>query len=267
MKDAPAMAAGPGFTIPSNLTADMGTQFLGTLTSAQAALITNLVEVQRDSLYEIVDTRHAISTELRKFIQTDAVDEETVLSLAEKYGGLDGTIVYHYAVAFTEVSETLTPEQTAAQTELRESWNTIPCSGAYLYSEKIDMPEIVNTDFLFGSTDDSVVTAGTIVKIADGFTFTEGPAADAVGNLYFSDITANRIYRWSAASGVTVFRENSGGANGLFFDRNGNLLACEGTNKRLVSIDAKGNVTVLAGKYQNKAFNEPNDLWLWAGSY
>ena len=108
----------------------------------------------------------------------------------------------------------------------------------------------------------SVVAPGAEVKkLTGGFKFTEGPAADAQGNIFFSDIPNNRIHKWSLDGKLSTFRENSGGANGLFFDKNGNLLACEGGGKRLVSIDQNGNVTVLAYKYQDKPFNSLNDLW------
>jgi len=56
--------------------------------------------------------------------------------------------------------------------------------------------------------------------------------------------------------------ENSGGTNGLAFDSAGNLIACQGDTGRMISIDAEGNVTVLADRYQNKRFNKPNDLWI-----
>jgi len=109
----------------------------------------------------------------------------------------------------------------------------------------------------------SVVADGAKVeKLAGGFAFTEGPAADAQGNVYFSDIPNNRIHKWSLEGKLSTFRENSGGANGLYFDKDGNLLACEGGGRRLVSIDQKGNVTVLADKYQGKKFNSLNDLWI-----
>jgi gluconolactonase len=73
----------------------------------------------------------------------------------------------------------------------------------------------------------------------------------------------NRIHKWSLDGKLSTFRENSGGANGLFVDKKGNLVACEGDGRRLVSIDLiKGNVTVLADKYQDKQFNSPNDLWI-----
>jgi gluconolactonase len=109
----------------------------------------------------------------------------------------------------------------------------------------------------------SLVAPGAKVeKLAGGFKFTEGPAADAQGNIFFTDISNNRIHKWSLDGTLSTFREDSGGANGLFFDKKGNLLACEGGRRRIVSIDAKGNVTVLADKYDNKQFNSPNDLWL-----
>jgi len=109
----------------------------------------------------------------------------------------------------------------------------------------------------------SVVAPGAEVKkLCNGFRFTEGPAADAKGNVYFSDIPNNRIHKWSLDGELTTFRENSGGANGLFFDDRGNLLACEGGGRRLVSIDPQGNVTVLADSYRGKKFNSLNDLWI-----
>lgn len=100
-----------------------------------------------------------------------------------------------------------------------------------------------------------------VKKLVGGFKFIEGPAADAQGNIFFSDIPNNRIHKWSLDGKLSTFRENSGGANGLYFDKNGNLLACEGGGRRLVSIDPNGNVTVLADKYQEKPFNSLNDLW------
>ncbi|MFQ6034598.1 MAG: SMP-30/gluconolactonase/LRE family protein [Sedimentisphaerales bacterium] len=110
---------------------------------------------------------------------------------------------------------------------------------------------------------ESVVAKGAKVKkLAGGFKFTEGPAADAKGNIYFSDIPNNRIHKWSLDGKLSTFRENSRGANGLFFDKAGNLLACEGDGRQLVSINPQGQVTVLADKYDGKPFNKPNDLWL-----
>jgi len=113
-------------------------------------------------------------------------------------------------------------------------------------------------------TGKSVVAEGAkIVRLPGKFRFTEGPAADARGDVFFTDIPNNRIHKWSVADKkMSVWREDSGGSNGLYFDRKGNLLACEGNRGRLVSITPKGKVTVLAGKYEGKRFNKPNDLWI-----
>jgi len=108
----------------------------------------------------------------------------------------------------------------------------------------------------------SLIAPGAEVeKLTDGFAFTEGPAADAKGNVYFTDIPNNRIHVWSISGALSTFRENSGGANGLCFDAEGNLYVCEGGNRRIVKIDPQGNVTVLADNYKGKKLNSPNDLW------
>ena len=108
-----------------------------------------------------------------------------------------------------------------------------------------------------------VATNAKIVKLAGGFQFTEGPAVDADGNVYFSDIPNDKIYKWSVAeAAVSLFRENSGGANGLFFDKAGNLIACEGTTRQISSISPRGEVSVIVDRYMGKRFNRPNDLWI-----
>jgi len=114
-----------------------------------------------------------------------------------------------------------------------------------------------------GNDGGSVVAPGAKVqKLAGDFRFTEGPATDAVGNVFFSDIPNNRIHKLSLDGRLSVFRENSGGANGLYFDSRGNLLACEGGGRRLVSISPQGQVTALADSYEGKRFNSLNDLWI-----
>jgi len=107
-----------------------------------------------------------------------------------------------------------------------------------------------------------VADGANVEKLAGGFNFTEGPAADTRGNIFFTDIPNNRIHKWSLDGKLSTFRENSGGANGLYFDEEGHLLACEGGGRRLVSIDPKGEARVLADKYQGKKFNSLNDLWI-----
>ena len=101
-----------------------------------------------------------------------------------------------------------------------------------------------------------------VEKLAGGFKFTEGPAVDAEGNVFFSDIPNRRIHKWSVDGKLSTFREQSGGSNGLYFDGNGNLIACEGVARRLTSTATDGKVTVLADEYNGKKLNSPNDLWI-----
>jgi gluconolactonase len=101
-----------------------------------------------------------------------------------------------------------------------------------------------------------------IQKLADGFQFTEGPAADQEGNVYFTDIPNSKIHKWSTDGELSTFMENTNRTNGLFFDKNGNLICCVAGTGKLVSIDSKGKITVLADIYEGKRFNSPNDLWI-----
>jgi hypothetical protein len=155
LKDAPAMG-NPGYSIDPNLTANSGNAFLGELDQTQYDLVSNLVDVQRDNLYEIVDRREDVALLLRGLMTSDTVDEAAVMSLMNRYGELDGEIVYLYASAFAAVEQTLTAAQ-LAELMLIRNIDDFPCSGAYLYSENILMPVIENTDFLFG------------VLLSDGF--------------------------------------------------------------------------------------------------
>ncbi len=108
----------------------------------------------------------------------------------------------------------------------------------------------------------SLIAPGAkLEKLSGGFSFTEGPAADNKGNVYFTDIPNNRIHIWSTDGKLSTFRENSGGANGLYFDEKGNLYVCEGKNRRISRIDTNGKVTVLADNYKGKKLNSPNDLY------
>ncbi len=105
---------------------------------------------------------------------------------------------------------------------------------------------------------------GEIKQVATGFKFTEGPAVAPNGDIYFTDIPNNKIYVWSTKGSLSTYLENTGGANGLLFDNNGNLLVCEGGNRRLVSINlkTKTKTTILADKFKDKKLNSPNDLWI-----
>ena len=106
------------------------------------------------------------------------------------------------------------------------------------------------------------------VETAVSIVFTEGPAADADGNVYFSEIRGNRILKYTPDGNFTVFREPSGRANGLAFDPHGRLVACEGAGlptgeggRRITRTDlATGKIEALADSFEGKRLNSPNDL-------
>lgn len=106
---------------------------------------------------------------------------------------------------------------------------------------------------------------GEIKKLHGDFQFTEGPAADRHGNLYFTDIPAEKIYQVDAAGKLSLFLEGSNKMNGLMVNKEGQLYGCE-MQGRLVSIDpATKKVTVLSDAYEGKRYNAPNDLVIDAG--
>ena len=109
---------------------------------------------------------------------------------------------------------------------------------------------------------DPVAEGARVRKLAGGFKFLEGPAADKKGHVFFSDIPNNRIHRWSLAGKLTTFQERSGGANGLYFDSKGRLLACQGKARRVARYTRNGKQTVLVAAFGNKPLNSPNDLWI-----
>ena len=111
----------------------------------------------------------------------------------------------------------------------------------------------------FGSEKVSRFTASPVEKAAGGFQFTEGPVWHKDGYLLFSDIPANKIMKWTPDGKVATFREDSGGANGLTFDSQGRLIACEHGNRRVSVTAADGTISAVAETCQGKKFNSPND--------
>ncbi|MDP4812914.1 MAG: SMP-30/gluconolactonase/LRE family protein, partial [Saprospiraceae bacterium] len=125
---------------------------------------------------------------------------------------------------------------------------------------------ILFVHFSFGQImdDASIVKNGAkLIKIGSGFIFTEGPAVDKMGNVFFTDQPNNTIVKWSANSGqLNIFSDNSGRANGLYFDQNGNLLACADMDNEIWSFYPDGKYKVLLDLYDGKKLNGPNDLWV-----
>jgi gluconolactonase len=120
---------------------------------------------------------------------------------------------------------------------------------------------------------DTIVPANPkIFKLAEGFSFIEGPVWARQGYLLFSDPNENRIYKYTPTGELAIFREQSGyagadigeytqpGSNGLAFDRRGRLTIDEHGNRRVTRLELDGTVTVLADRDQGRRLNSPNDL-------
>src|SRR5659263_278162 len=99
-------------------------------------------------------------------------------------------------------------------------------------------------------------------KLAGGFLFTEGPASDAKGNVYFTDQPNNRIMVWTTEGKLRTFMEPCGRSNGLYIDRKGYIWACADEKNELWQIVQDKKVTVVLGQFMGKPFNGPNDLWI-----
>jgi gluconolactonase len=104
---------------------------------------------------------------------------------------------------------------------------------------------------------------GILDTIQKGFGFTEGPAVDKHGNVFFTDQPNDKIYRWDAATGgVTMFLSGTGRANGMEFDKDGNLIACADMHGEVWKINMDGSHDVLVNNYNGKLLNGPNDVWI-----
>lgn len=100
-----------------------------------------------------------------------------------------------------------------------------------------------------------------IEQIASGFQFTEGPVWHSRDRtLIFSDVRGGTMYRWTEAGGAGVFRQPSGGGNGNTYDAAGRLITCEHNNRRVSRTSLDGNVETVAGQYEGKRLNSPNDV-------
>jgi gluconolactonase len=104
-----------------------------------------------------------------------------------------------------------------------------------------------------------------IEELANGFGGDMGPAEGPVwwkegAYLLFSDIHHNRRMKWTPGQGVTLFHEPTNYANGLTRDRQGRLIACEHSARRVTRVEPDGSITVVANHYHDRRLNRPNDV-------
>ncbi len=124
---------------------------------------------------------------------------------------------------------------------------------------------------LFAQNTDTTKTSSVVadgakpILISKQFKFTEGPAKDRKGNIFFTDQPNNKIWKYSTDGKLSLFLDNAGRSNGLYFDKKGNLVAAADEKNQLWSITPKGKIKVLIEKVNGKLLNGPNDLWIHPG--
>lgn len=123
------------------------------------------------------------------------------------------------------------------------------CATALVFSTKL-------------SSQDIFAPGAQLEKLAGDFEFTEGPAANANGDIFFTDQPNDRIMQWSTAGVLTTFMQPSGRSNGLYFDEAGFLWACADEKNQLRRIAPDKSVEVILTGYDGNLFNGPNDLWI-----
>ena len=244
MKDAPAVG-NPGYSIGTNITADMGNAFIAALNPTQQQLVTSLVDLQRNDLLKIVDTRRAVSRQLRKFIAGQTADKASVLSLSDTYGQLDGEIVYYIATNFAKVGKTLTSDQKTQLMALRkQTLGDFTPKGAFLYATEIAIPTIPSTDFLFGNTPETVLPTPQATK---GATLSQPGKVQPTpqpGNPQSNGIGG----RVKSVSGTTIVIEDPQGKTTNIVTNTSTKFAANGQASNLAGVSAGKSIEVTGQK-------------------
>jgi gluconolactonase len=130
------------------------------------------------------------------------------------------------------------------------------------------LPVLLSSLLVFNAmmqaADVNLMAEGAKVEVlSEGYAFTEGPAVDREGNVFFTDQPNDRIVKYTATDGsFSDWLKPSGRSNGTFFDKVGNLITCADEKNELWSIAPDKKVTVLLSDFGGKLLNGPNDLWL-----
>jgi len=144
---------------------------------------------------------------------------------------------------------------------------------APIVSHRAPYPVVGSVERLDPALDDLLPADAALEKLAEGFTWSEGPVwVPAEGGLLFSDVPENRVYRWREGAGISVFLEPSGftgvhyegrerGSNGLTLDGHGRLVLCQHGDRRVARLEATGRgFETLVDRWDGRRFNSPNDL-------
>ena len=100
------------------------------------------------------------------------------------------------------------------------------------------------------------------VLISDQFKFTEGPAVNKNGDVFFTDIVEGKIWKYSTEGELSLFMDKTGHSDGMYFDKKGNLITAADEKNEIWQISPDKKVKVLLDNFEGKRFNGPNDLWI-----
>lgn len=124
------------------------------------------------------------------------------------------------------------------------------------------MAQSDQTTFTAFDTTTIIAPGAALTCVSDQFDFTEGPAVNAEGVVFFTDQPNNKIWRYGTDGSLSVFMEEAGRSNGMYFDPDGNLVTCADEKNEIWSISPQGEVTVLMTDHEGSRLNGPNDLWV-----
>src|SRR2546427_10324808 len=120
---------------------------------------------------------------------------------------------------------------------------------------------LLSAGFLRAADSKIIAPGAALEKLAGGFEFTESPAADKDGNVFFTDQPNDRIVKWSVADGkVSDWMKPCGRSNGTYFDQDGNLIVCADEKNELWSIAPDKKITVLVKDFGGELLHGPNHL-------
>jgi gluconolactonase len=107
-----------------------------------------------------------------------------------------------------------------------------------------------------------VKQGASLIQVSRQFSFTEGPAVDKEGNIFFTDQPNDKIWEYDINGKLSLFMDKTGRSNGMYFDKKGNLIACADEKNELWSISPEKKVKVLLKDFHGIHLNGPNDLWI-----
>ncbi len=137
----------------------------------------------------------------------------------------------------------------------------IPSGMLFFIQDKVK--ENGHLNMLMQDSSSHIIADGAKPKlVSDQFGFTEGPAVDKLGNIFFSDQPNDKIWKYDTEGQLSVFLDKTGRSNGMYFDKKGNLITAADERNQFWSISPGKKVKVLLDNYQGQRFNGPNDLWI-----